>query len=449
MGGQGLEVERPQQQGRGQLLHGFDEHQHGTGKEAASHQGQMHPAQHTPRPLPQGAGRHVEAGGDLAHAALHRADGDGHEAHQVAEYDGGKGAGQQQAGPLHPEPLGQIVETKIERRQRYQHPDGQHCARHGIAGGGDAQGQQAAGAAIEAAEEAEQQGDGHGEQGSQGRDEQTVASETHEFRRPRQLEVAHPVVQQDHERQAETGQHQPPAPEPGQQTAGPLEGVAQGLLMAHRLLEHLLTLAGAALQGDEQHHSQQHQAGEPCGCGQAAIAEPGVVNGRRQGVDGKEVDCGEVRQCLHRHQRRPHHDGRTGQGQAEATKALPGGAAEQSAGVNEADRLFQEGGARQQIDIGEEHQRQHPGGTAEGADGREPVIGRALPVKQGSQPRLQRARVVEQVGIDVSHYVGGHGHGQHQRPLQGAAPRHLAHGDQPGGGHPEQQAEQHYPQHQP
>ncbi|MNC09462.1 hypothetical protein D3C75_570850 [compost metagenome] len=219
--------------------------------------------------------------------------------------------------------------------------------------------------------------------------------------------------------------------------------------MAHGFLEYLLALAGAALQGDEQHHGQQHQAGEPGGSGQAAVTEPGVVNGRRQSVDGKEMDGGEVGQGLHRHQRRPDHDGGAGQGQAEATKALPGGAAEQSAGVNEADRLFQEGGARQQIDIGEEHQRQHPSGTAEGTDGREPVIGRALPVKQGSQPRLQRARVVEQVGIDVSHYVGGHGHGQHQRPLQGAASGHLAHGDQPGSGHPEQQAEQHHPQHQP
>jgi len=32
--------------------------------------------------------------------------------------------------------------------------------------------------------------------------------------------------------------------------------------------------------------------------------------------------------------------------------------------------------------------------------------------------------------------------------LQGAAPRHLAHGHQPGGGHSEQQAEADHPQHQ-
>ncbi len=66
VGRQGFEVERPQQQGGGQLLHGFDEHQHGAGKEAAPYQRQVNATQHAARPLPQRAGRHVEAGGDLA-----------------------------------------------------------------------------------------------------------------------------------------------------------------------------------------------------------------------------------------------------------------------------------------------------------------------------------------------------------------------------------------------
>ena len=388
MGRQGIEVERPQQQSCGQLLHGFDEYQHGTGKQTAAHQRQMNPTQHGAIPLPQGAGRHIEAGGDLAHAALHRTDGDGHEAHQITEHDGGDGAGQQQPRALLPQPLGQIVDGKIEGGEWHQHPDGQHGARHGITHGGDAQGQQALDPAIEAAEEAQQQGNPHGQQGGQRRDEQTVTRKADKLRRPRQLEVAPPVIEQDDKRQSETGQHQPPAPETGQPTANPLEWIAQRLLMAHRLLEHLLPTARAALQRDQQHHRQQHQAGEFGRCGQTAVTEPGVVNRRGQGVDGKEVDGGEISQGLHRHQRYRHHDSGARQRQTEAAKALPRRTAEQAAGVDQADRLLQKRGAGQQIDIGEQHQRQHPGGAAKGANGRKPVIGRTIPAKECAQPGL-------------------------------------------------------------
>ncbi len=96
------------------------------------------------------------------------------------------------------------------------------------------------------------------------------------------------------------------------------------------------------------------------------------------------MDGGKIGQGLHRYQGDGHHDGRARQRQAEAAKTLPGGAAQQTAGVNEADRLLQKGGAGQQINVGKQHQRQHPGGAAEGADGRKPVIGGGLPVKQGA-----------------------------------------------------------------
>ena len=107
--------------------------------------------------------------------------------------------------------------------------------------------------------------------------------------------------------------------------------------MAHGLLEHLLPTARAALQRDQQHHSQQHQAGEFGRGGQTAIAKPGVVDRRGQGVDGKEVDGGEIGQRLHRHQRHRHHDGGARQRQTETAKALPRGTAEQAAGVDQAD----------------------------------------------------------------------------------------------------------------
>src|SRR5690606_31582432 len=44
-GGQGLEVQGPQQQGGGQLLHGVDEHQQGAGREGRAQQGQVHATQ--------------------------------------------------------------------------------------------------------------------------------------------------------------------------------------------------------------------------------------------------------------------------------------------------------------------------------------------------------------------------------------------------------------------
>ncbi len=126
--------------------------------------------------------------------------------------------------------------------------------------------------------------------------------------------------------------------------------------------------ARPALDRQQREHEQQQDDGDLRGRDRIAHAAPHPEDPGRERVDPEIGDGAVVVQRLHQRQRDARHDRRPRQRQRDAAKAAPRRAAEGAAHFQHAHRLLQERGARQQIDVGIEHQHQHQDGAGQRAD---------------------------------------------------------------------------------
>jgi hypothetical protein len=193
-----------------------------------------------------------------------------------------------------------------------------------------------------------------------------------------------------------------------------------------------------ALQHDQQEHEAHHQRRELRRRRGVAEPEPGAEDAGGEGRHAEILHRAVVRQRLHQRQRQAGDHRRARQRQRDAEESGPGARAQGAADLEHADGLLQEGGARQQIHVGIQHQRQHDDGAAQRADLRKPVV-TVGPAEQLAQPGLHRTGEIQHAGVGVGDDVGRHGHGQQQRPFEHAPARELAHGTQPGAGHAAEQ----------
>ena len=149
------------------------------------------------------------------------------------------------------------------------------------------------------------------------------------------------------------------------------------------------------------------------------------------------LDRAVVAQRLHQGERHAAGDGRTGERQGDLGEAAPRPPAQGAADLDDADRLLEESGARQQVDVRVEHHGHDQDGAAQGVHLGEPVIA-AAPAEEIAQARLHRPGEREQAAIGEGDGVGRHRQRQQQRPLEYGAAREAAHGHQPGGGNADQ-----------
>ena len=189
----------------------------------------------------------------------------------------------------------------------------------------------------------------------------------------------------------------------------------------------LPTLGGQHREHEDQQHRRQLRRG-----GHIAEREPGPVDAGREGVDAIIVDRAEIAQRLHEGERDAAGEGGAGERQGDPREAAPGAAAEGAADFERANRLVEEGGAGEKIDIGVERQRQDGDGPAQRADVGEPVVA-PCPAERLPQRRLHRPGVFEHARIGVGDGPGGERQREEQRPLEDGASGEAAHGAEPGG----------------
>ncbi len=115
-------------------------------------------------------------------------------------------------------------------------------------------------------------------------------------------------------------------------------------------------------------------------------------------------------------------------GRATRQKACQGRQAKHPRRLHQAAPLGEEGGAREQIDVGVEDQHQHGDHAAGGAHARQPQAA-AEPL---AQQRLHRAGEIQQADEDERQHVGRDRERQHQRPVQPAPAGEFAEAGEPG-----------------
>ena len=373
----------------------------------------------------------VHAVGDLGQARLDGVEGDRQEPHQIGENYRGDGAGQQKPGGdpeggSHPR-----VHRIVHPGEGQQHSDRDHRAGDRVAHARDPCREHHGFRRAQSEAIGHQDRDSDGQHGGRGRQGKAIERQARE---PRVDHLARAFHGPGQERPA--GQQEP---QEDRQKAGrkrecrpePAQPVARQRPIADRGVMKTGAPPRPPLQQDEGEDEQQEYRRELGRRGRFAHAQPGPVNAGGEGVDGEVLDRAEIVQGLHERQRQAGDDTRPGQRQGDGEEAPPRPAAERPADLEHAYRLLEEGGPRQQVDVGIEHQRHHGDRAAQGPDLGEPVV---LPRPPGglSQRRLHRSGELEQAGVGIGDDIGRHGHRHQQRPLHGSATGKTAHGHQPG-----------------
>ena len=160
--------------------------------------------------------------------------------------------------------------------------------------------------------------------------------------------------------------------------------------------------------------------------------EPGGVDPGGEGLDAEIGHRAEIRDRLHDREQDPRGDRRARHRQADPEERAGGAAAQRASGDEGGAGLLQERRPGQQVDIGVEHQRQHQRGAGQRPDLGEPVVAGA-PARHLAQERLDRAGMVEKIGIGIGQDIGGKGQRQRQRDLEHPHAGKPRHGDEPGG----------------
>ena len=166
--------------------------------------------------------------------------------------------------------------------------------------------------------------------------------------------------------------------------------------------------------------------------GALAIAQPvpGPIDRRRQRLHAVILDGAEIGERL---QERQHHAGGNGgprQRQCDAEEGAPRAVAQDTTGLDQGVRLAEECGARGEIDVRIEHQREQERDAAGRAEIGEPVVA-AAPAGGLAQGALNGTGESQKIGIGIADDVGRQHQRQQQRPLQQPAAGEAAHRHQP------------------
>ncbi len=160
---------------------------------------------------------------------------------------------------------------------------------------------------------------------------------------------------------------------------------------------HLRVPGATARQPLEHQERERHgheQRGELHGRVAVERLEPDAVDRVGEGADAEQVDGAEVGERLHQRERHAAEDRRPRQRDPDPQDRPRARHAEPARRLDQRARLAQERGARQQIHVRVEHEREHHDGAARRADARNPEA-----------EREQRE------------HVARHGERQHERPL--------------------------------
>ena len=197
---------------------------------------------------------------------------------------------------------------------------------------------------------------------------------------------------------------------------------------------------GQPLGREHQHDQAQEAQGELGRGGRAAQRVPGAVDAGDEGADLEVGDGAEIGQRLHDDEGQACGYRRPGQRQADAAEGFEGRAAQRAADLEGADRLLEEGGTGEHIDVRVEHGGEHEDRPAQRVHVGEPVVAPA-PAGGGAYGGLDRAGDAQHVGVGIGQDIGRHRQRQHQRPVEEAPAREAVHGDEPGGTRPHAERE--------
>ena len=432
--GQGVEVERADDQRGRQLLHDVDKNEQTGRQQAAAQHRNVHPAQRRPFAKTEAARGIVHARRDLAEAGLDRLQGDGEEARQVGVHQRRDAAGQQQARIGAEERLPRRREPVVQPRQRNEHAHRDHRPRHRIAEPDHTvehlrqpRARQPRGVAEH---DREHDGDDRRHRG----EHEAVAREVDEARTELRIALGKRHLQQQHRRQQkaqqqrhEAGERRKQAERQGQAQAHRHAGLARGVVEARPPPRH-------ALEGEHQHHEGEQSCRKLGRRDAVTEREPRAIDPGGEGLHAEVRHRTEVCQRLHQRQRRPRHHRRTRQRQRHAEETSPRPEPERAPGLEHAARALEKGRARNHVHIRIEHEHEHRDRAAHRAHIRKPVIA-PPPLEDLAQPALQGADELQEVGVHVGHHIGRHRQRQHQRPLEEAPTRKIEHRRQPRRGH--------------
>ena len=392
----------------------------------------MDAAQDPRRRRAQGARGVVDVRGDADERRIDGVHRHREEPDEIGEDESGYSPGDDEAGGHAEDAAREIVDAVVDPGERQQGADGHHRPGDRVAQAGDA----ARGASDRPQAQpggvGDDEGGRHGEERRQRGEEETGSGERAESRvRPAAPardgpggEPAGGQEESEGERRKAGGRRQARAPAgqaPGEDPTGPAGGV---------MVARAAPLP--SLGGQHREHENQQHGGQLRGGPGVAEGEPRPVDAGREGVDAVIVDRAEVAQRLHERECDAAGERRPGERQGDAGEAAPRAAAQGAPNLKRADRLVQEGGAGEQIDVRVESQREDHDGPAERADVGEPVIA-PRPAEGLAQRRLHRPGIFEHAGIGVGDGPGGKRQRQQQRPLEDRAAGEAAHGAEPCG----------------
>ena len=131
-----------------------------------------------------------------------------------------------------------------------------------------------------------------------------------------------------------------------------------------------------------------------------------------------------VGQHLHQRQRGAGGHRRARHRQGHLAQPARQAGAQQARGLHQLRRPLDQRGARQQVHVGIEREREHPGRAPHAAHlGQQPP----LQAEAGAQPALQRAGKLQEVGVGIGRDIGRHGQRQQQQPFEAAPARKVEH----------------------
>jgi hypothetical protein len=207
---------------------------------------------------------------------------------------------------------------------------------------------------------------------------------------------------------------------------------------ARRVVVARLSSVPALESQDRRHEQQQHQR-EPRGRGRISHRHPGAVDPGGERLDAEIRHRAEVGERLHQRERHASGNRRPRERQRDVEERSEAAASQQASRLDEIGRLLEESGAREQVDVGIEHQREHQHRAAQRADLGKPVFASA-PAGELAQGALHDTRKLQEVRVRVRDHVCGHRERQDQRPFHHRAAWKTIEGNQPRRAH----AEHHY-----
>ena len=402
----------------------------------------MHARQQPPAPGTQQARRLVQAARNAGIAALHRLQGHGAKAHQICPDNAHRRGGKQRAQAPFRAP-------GLQPAHRQQHAHHNHRPRHGIAHAGQAHHGLRAAAGATAQGKRQQQRQRHRQHGGDAAQAHAVARPLHKTLPRQHRPIGCQRAQHEGHRGHKAQQHRQQAHRPGQRTAHPVQALGlrfgtAGTARAAGGKAH--TPLRALLQPQQHQHQAQQHGGQLRGRNAVVHRQPGFVDAGGEGLDAKVAHHAKVGQSLHQHQGHACRHRRACQRQGNVQHPPRQRGTHQAGGLHQVGSALAQGRAGQQVHVGVERKNKHPHRPAQAAHFGQQA---PLPTKTGTQPHLQGATELQEIGVSVGRHVGGHGQRQQQQPLHLAPPRKIKQRHGSGRTHTHQRCAQPHPQRQP